>query len=110
MIIGFRVLQRRSLRQRRNRYVDRMIHHFLGQNRELREKGGTKAGRNRHVRRVAPARKGNPAYPRMIMPRIEREPLSVEERLEPSAEVHRRRIPRYADIAEITRAVAGRDI
>ena len=41
---------------------------------------------------------------------IEGEPASVEENLKPGAEVHRSRIPRHADIAEIAGAVTGRNI
>src|ERR1700760_4998097 len=46
----------------------------------------------------------------MIVPRVERIPLLTEKDLEPGAEVHRRRITRHSDIAEITGAVARRDV
>ena len=46
----------------------------------------------------------------MIVTGIECKPPPTEEHLEPGAEVHGRGIARYADVAQIAGAIAGRNI
>src|ERR1700733_12866113 len=61
-----------------------------------RDVGGVAAAGNQHA-----------ADPRLIVPGVERMPLAIEVGLEPSGEIHRLRIGRHADIAEIAGAVTG---
>src|ERR1700735_401912 len=42
----------------------------------------------------------------MIVPGVQREPAAVKKHFVPSAEIHRRRIGRHADVTEVTRAVS----
>ena len=44
------------------------------------------------------------------MSRVEGEPATIQEHLVPRAEIHRGWIGRDADVAEVARAVAGRDV
>src|ERR1035438_6710710 len=47
---------------------------------------------------------------RNVVPRVESIPTSIKVRLEPAREVHRRVRRRHADIAEVPRAIASRDV
>ena len=69
-----------------------------------------KLGRDRDVGRVAPAGDNDTSDARDVVPGVEGEPASVEKHLEPGAEIHRRRVFRHADIAEIARAIARRNV
>ena len=44
------------------------------------------------------------------MPRVQGEPATIKEHFIPSAEIHRGRINRYADVTKITRAIPRRDV
>src|ERR1700730_1554462 len=46
----------------------------------------------------------------MVVSRVEGEPATIKEHLVPRAEIHRGRIGWNADVAEVARAVAGRDV
>ena len=56
----------------------------------------------RNVGGVASARDQDTADARHVMARIERVPFAAEIRLEPGVEIHRGRIGRHADVAEIS--------
>jgi hypothetical protein len=45
-----------------------------------------------------------------MVPRVQGEPASIKKHFVPRAEIHRRRIHRYADVTEITHAVPRRDV
>src|SRR5215210_2136193 len=77
---------------------------------EARKGAWTEACRDRHVGGVASPGHQDTPDPGRVVPCIERVPLSGQIDLEPGAEIHRRRIRRNTDIAEIPRAVASRDI
>src|SRR5258708_30028513 len=46
----------------------------------------------------------------MVVSRVEGEPATIQEHLVPRAEIHRGWIGWNADVAEVARAVAGRDV
>jgi hypothetical protein len=77
---------------------------------KARQSGRTERRRDRDVGRVAAPGDDDPAYPRMIVTRIERVPMTVQKNLEPGAEVHWRGIAGHADIAKIAGAVPDRDV
>jgi hypothetical protein len=59
-----------------------------------------------HIAGVAATRDGNPSDATLVMPGVERDPFPVELDLEPCVEIHRRRVSRHSDVAEITVYVA----
>src|SRR6478609_9692433 len=61
---------------------------------------------HRDVGGVAPAGDQNTANPGLIVPRVEGEPSAPEKDFEPGVEIHRRRVRRNADVAEIAVAIA----
>src|SRR4029077_11886448 len=61
-------------------------------------------------RGITAARDHDAADPRTIVARIEGKPAPIKIHLKPGAEIHRRRIGRNADVAEVARAIARRDI
>jgi hypothetical protein len=67
-------------------------------------------GHDRDVGGVAPARHQNGADARLVVAGIKRVPAVAEVDFEPGAEIHWRGVARYADVAEITGAVARRDV
>src|SRR5665647_2832392 len=83
---------------------------LLGDDGKFHELHRTEIGRDGDVGGITAARHDDAADPRMVVARIEGEPAAVEIDLEPGAEIHRRGIDGYADIAEIAGAVACRDI
>src|SRR4029079_3418317 len=87
-----------------------LLFHLVGDDLERGERMRAERGRDGHVGGVAPTRDENAANTRNIVARIERVPAAVEEHLEPGAEIHRGRVGRNADIAEITGAIARRDV
>src|SRR3712207_4130539 len=74
------------------------------------ESAGSEAGGNGDIGRVAPPRHHDAPDPGNVVARIERVPAAAEIDLEPGAEIHRSVDRPHADIAEIARAVAGRDV
>jgi hypothetical protein len=48
--------------------------------------------------------------PRMIVPRVKGEPATIQKHLVPCAKVHGGRISWNADVAEVARALAGRNV
>src|SRR5687768_11509054 len=67
-------------------------------------------GGDRYIGRIPPPRHQDASDPRLVVPGVECVPLTRKIHLEPSAEVHRRRIGRNTDVAEIAGAVACRNI
>jgi len=51
-----------------------------------------------------------PIRARLIVSRVERKPATAKKGFEPSVEIHRRRIGRNPDVAEVAVAIARRDI
>jgi hypothetical protein len=91
-----------------------VVRHLDGVDVEPGEARGTEARRDRHVGGVPAARDHDAADPAGVMARVEGVPArpvrTFEERLEPRREVHRVGVDRHPDVAEIPRAVAGRDV
>jgi hypothetical protein len=84
--------------------------HLLGEDLEAGELARAERGYDRDVGGIASARHQDAADARLVMTRIERVPTAAEIDLKPSAEIHRRRIGRYTDVAEIARAIARRNV
>jgi hypothetical protein len=72
--------------------------------------GGTEGRRNSDIGRVTSPRNDDAPDPRMIVPRVKGEPATIQKHLVPCAKVHGGRISWNADVAEVARAVAGRDV
>ena len=87
-----------------------LIGQFLGHYIEAHQLRGSEGGGYSDIGRVSAARHDNSPDARMVMAGIEREPAAVEENLEPSAKIHRCGILGHANLAEITRTVAGGNI
>ena len=84
--------------------------HLVGDDGEAGQCGGTEDGGERHVGGIAAAGHHDAADARLVVARVERVPAPAEVGLEPGAEVHRLRRRRYADVAQVAGAVAGRDV
>src|SRR4029453_9937953 len=78
--------------------------------RETRKRVGTERVADRHIRRIASTGDEHAADPRDVVPRVKRVPAPSDIRLKPGGKIHRT-IRRWdADVAEITRAVASRNV
>ena len=64
----------------------------------------------RNIGGVASTRDQDAADARHVVARVEGVPLAAEEHVEPGVEIHRRRVRRHADVAEIAVAVARRNV
>src|SRR4029079_8689789 len=65
---------------------------------------------HRHVCGVAAASDHHAAYPRCVMPRVDREPFAAKEHLDPCTEVHRRRIFRHTEVPKVSMCVSRGNI
>src|SRR5271170_6687939 len=83
---------------------------LFGDDLELGQLGWTEAGRQGNVGSIAAACNQYPTDPRLIVPRVEDIPTTLQKNLEPRTEVHRVRNRRHADITEIAGAVSRRHI
>src|SRR3989441_12285787 len=83
---------------------------LVGPARETRQRAGTERVADRHIRRIASTRDEHAADPRNVVPRIKRMPAASDIGLEPGGKIHRTVRRRDADIAEIARAVARRNV
>jgi hypothetical protein len=83
---------------------------FLGYHLETDQLCGTEGRRNSDIGRVTSPRNDDAPDPRMIVPRVKGEPATIKEHLVPCAKVHGGRISWNAYVAEVARAVAGRDV
>ena len=63
-----------------------------------------------HIGCVAPARDEHAADARSVVARIEDVPLATQKGLEPARKVHRTRLGRDADVAQVAGAIAGRNV
>ena len=84
--------------------------HLLGVHDEALEHVRTEGGAERHVGGVPAARHHDPADARRVVACIEGVPAAAEIDLEPGAEIHRLGFGRNADVAEISGAIARRDV
>src|ERR1700685_3086601 len=82
---------------------------LFGNDLESGERAWAERGYDRNVGGIAPACHQDAADTRRIVARIERVPATAEIGFEPCAEIHRRRIGRAADVAEIAGTVARRN-
>jgi hypothetical protein len=71
---------------------------------------GAERGADGHVRRVAPAGDEDAADARRVVARVEGVPAAAQVGVEPAREVHRAVGGRHADVAQVTGAVARRDV
>ena len=94
------------VRRLRKSFVDQ----FVGDDREPGERALTKSGADRDIGGIAPAGHKDPANSRLIVSRVEGVPARAEIDFKPGAEIHRRRVRRDADIAEVAGAIARRDV
>src|SRR3984957_11346610 len=97
----------------RTRRSGRDGHAFLDlfrDNGEACESMGAEGCDHRDVGGVASARNQDATDARLIVPRIKGEPSIAQKNFEPSVEVHRSRIRRYADVAKIAVAITRRDV
>src|SRR5271170_6743986 len=88
--------------------VDRVrqrVKNLVGPDPKRLENMGSERIDERDIRRVAAPRDDNPANPRHIVAGVERPPRSIEEHLDPGAEIHRID-DRHADVAEMAVDVA----
>ena len=83
---------------------------LVGDHLEARERARAERGHDRDVGGVASACHQDAADARLVVAGIERVPAAAEIDFEPSAEIHRRRVERHADVAEIAGAVARRNV
>src|SRR2546428_1701303 len=83
---------------------------LVGPDGETRQRAGTERVADRHIRRIASTRDEHAADPRNVVPRIKRMPAASDIGLEPGGKIHRTVRRRDADIAEIARAVARRNV
>src|SRR6185295_5235790 len=83
---------------------------FVGDNVEAGQPGVSELRRYRHVRRIATAGDDDTSDARDVVPGIKSEPAPVQKHLEPGTEIHRRGVFGDADISEIARAVACRNV
>src|SRR5580692_2465756 len=82
--------------------------YFFGDDLEPAQRMRAERMQHWNVHGVASARHGDAADTGHVVARVEDIPAAAEIGLEPGIEVHRRRIGRDADIAEITVAIACR--
>src|SRR6516164_3370537 len=83
---------------------------FLGHHLEPAEYIGPEGRADRDIGGVAAARHQHPTDARVVVAGVDRMPCPAEINLEPGREIHRRRVGRDADIAEIASAIARRDV
>src|SRR4051812_26015903 len=79
--------------------------HFIGPHPKGAELVDAECGRKCHIRRITAPRHQNPANTWDVVAGIESMPLSAQINFKPGTEIHWRRLPRHANIAEITGAV-----
>src|SRR5450432_230212 len=84
--------------------------HFVGPDPKGLQRVWSEGGRDRNVGGVATARDEDASDARGVVARIERVPGRPEVSLEPSREVHRRRVLRNADVAQVAGAIARRNV
>src|SRR5579864_4861412 len=84
--------------------------HLVGPNLEAQQGVGTEGIADRHICRISPPRDQHPADTRHVVTGIEGVPVTVDIRLEPCGEIHRTVGRRHADVAEVTGAVASRNV
>jgi hypothetical protein len=84
--------------------------HLVGPDAEALEGVGSERRGDRDVGRVAAAGDQDASDAGDVVSRIERVPGATEVGLEPSREVHRRRVLGNADVTEIAGAIARRDV
>src|SRR5450755_4658714 len=77
---------------------------------KARECAWAERGHDRDVGGIATACHQDAADPRLVVAGIERVPAAAEVDFEPGAEIHRRIVWRHADVAEISGAVARRNV
>src|ERR1700680_2771838 len=77
---------------------------------EAQQRVGTERIADCDVGRIAASRNEHPADPRHIVPRVEDAPAAAEIRLDPSGEIHWSIRRQDADVAEITGAIACRNV
>jgi hypothetical protein len=85
-------------------------HYLVGPNLETDECVRSEGGRDRHIQRIPAPRHQYPPDPWLVIARVESVPAPSEIGLEPGRKVHRIVNRRYSDIAEITSAIARRDV
>jgi hypothetical protein len=92
------------------RPLSRPFQNFVRPDPKAREGIGAERCSDRDIRRVATPRQQNPADPRDVVACIECMPLPAEVDLEPCSEITRWKGWRGADVAQISGAVAGRNV
>src|SRR4029453_10845214 len=83
---------------------------LVGMHHEALKQVRPEGGADGDVGGVAPARHHDAADARRVVAGVEAVPAAAEIDLEPGAEVHRLRLGRHPDVAEIAGAVARRDV
>jgi hypothetical protein len=83
---------------------------LLGDHREAMQGVGPEGCGDRNIRRVAAAGDQDPADARHVVARVKDVPLATDIGFEPGGKIHRRIGDRHTDIAEVTGAIARRDI
>src|SRR4051812_38000175 len=83
---------------------------FVSPDVELLKRGCSESRRQRNIDRIPAARHQNTTNTWLVVTGVKRPPLMIQVRLEPGAEVHRRRILRNADVAEVSRRIASGDV
>jgi hypothetical protein len=83
---------------------------FFGHYVEARELRVAKMRRDCNVSSIAATGDNDAPDTRHVVPGIESKPAAVQEHLEPSAEIHRRRVLGNADVAQVARAVSSGDV
>src|SRR5207245_160024 len=83
---------------------------LVGDDAEAAEDAGTEGRRDGHVGGIPSAPHQDPPDAGLVVARVEGVPMAAEIDLEPGAEIHRLVHGLDADIAEIARAIARRDV
>ncbi len=109
--VGARVgAEHDSLFQEHPHAVGHSPRHLVGPDAKRPQRVRSKGRRDRDVRGVASARDEDPTDALDVVPRVEGVPGAADKRLEPTGEVHRRRILRTTDVAEVTGAIPRRNV
>jgi hypothetical protein len=84
--------------------------HLLCQYSKADQLRWAKRGRNSHVSSISAASHDDAADAGMVVPSVERIPMSTDIRLELRTEIHRSRVSRNTNIPQESRAVSGRNV
>ena len=87
-----------------------LVDQFVGDDGEPGEHALTESCADRDIGGVASSGHKDPANSRLIVPRVKGVPARAEIDFKPGAEIHRRRVRRDADIAEVAGAISRRDV